>query len=115
VLAIAEANAAATAKKVAQVKEQGYQSGHADTLGYLCKVLVTLAHEFQENSYFEAYLHYVDERQWAEDEGRDPEEVELIPSSGEGEGAGGEPTNPLDAEAGASDEQGHEDSGEPNV
>jgi len=76
---------------------------------------VTLAQEFQEDSYFEAYLHYVDERQRAVDEGRDPEEVEFIPPSVEGEDAGDEATNPLDAEAGASGEEGHEDSGEPDV
>ncbi|KAJ8431148.1 hypothetical protein Cgig2_026745 [Carnegiea gigantea] len=71
--------------------------------------------EFQEDSYFEAYLHYVDERQWAEDKGRDPEEVEFIPPSGEGEVAGDEAANPLDADAEASEEEGHEDSGEPDV
>ena len=50
--------------------------------------MVTLAQEFQEDSYFEAYLRYVDERQWAEDEGRDPEEVEFIPPPDKGECAG---------------------------
>jgi len=57
----------------------------------------------------------VDERQRAEDKGRDPEEVEFIPSSGEGEDAGDEATNPLDIEAGASEEVGREDSGESDV
>ncbi|KAJ8441092.1 hypothetical protein Cgig2_000353 [Carnegiea gigantea] len=77
-LSKAKAEATAGAKRAAQAREQGYQQGHADTLGYLCK----------EDSYFEAYLHYVDECQWAEEEGRDPEEVEFIPPSGEGDGAG---------------------------
>jgi len=100
---------------VAQAKEQGYQQGRADTLGYLRKVLVTLAQEFQEDSYFESYLHYIDERQQAEDEGQDPKEVEFIPSSGEGECAGDEATNLLDDEVEASKEEGHEHSGEPDV
>jgi len=54
----------------------------------------------------------VDKRQRAEDE---PKEVEFIPPSDEVEGAGNEATNPLDAEAGAYEEEGHEDSGEPDV
>jgi len=74
-----------------------------------------LAPNFQEDNYFEAYLHYVDERQRAEDEGRYLQEVEFIPPSGEGEGAGGEATNPLGTVTGASEEEGHEDSGEPDV
>ncbi|KAJ8438015.1 LOW QUALITY PROTEIN: hypothetical protein Cgig2_029996 [Carnegiea gigantea] len=116
-LAKAKVEATAGAERVAQAKEQGYQQDRADTLGYLHMVLVTLAQEFQEDSYFEAYLHYIDERQRAEDEGRDPEEVQFIPpfGEGEGEGAGDEATNPLDAEPGASEEEGHEDSGEPDV
>ncbi|KAJ8427306.1 hypothetical protein Cgig2_032955 [Carnegiea gigantea] len=70
----AEADAAAGPKRVAQAKEQGYQQGHADTLG-----------------------------------GYDPEEVKFIPP-GKGEGVGDEATNSLDTEAGASEEEGHEDS-----
>ncbi|KAJ8426754.1 hypothetical protein Cgig2_029423 [Carnegiea gigantea] len=101
--------------EVAQAKEHGYQQGHVDTLGYLRKVLMTLAQEFKEDSHFEAYLHYVDERQQAADEGRDPEKVEFIPPSAEGEDAGDEATNPLDAKAGASELEGHEDSGEPDA
>jgi len=31
-------------------REQGYQQGRVDTLGYLHKVWVTLAQEFQEDS-----------------------------------------------------------------
>jgi len=53
-------------ERATKAREQGYQEGRADTLEYLCKVLVTLAQEFQEDAYFEAYLHYVDERQQAE-------------------------------------------------
>ena len=75
-----------------------------------------LASDFQEDNYFEAYPHYVDERQRVADEGRDPEEVEFIPSSIEGEDAGDEATNPMDAEVGASEEQDdHEDCGEPDA
>ena len=76
---------------------------------------MTLAQEFQEDSYFKAYLHYVDEYQWAEDEGRDPEEVEFISPSGEGDGAGDAATNPLDSDAGTPEDEGREDSGEPDV
>jgi len=66
---------------VAQAKEQGYQQGRIDTLGYLHKVLVTLAHAFQEDGYFEAYLHYVDKHQQAADKIRDPDgwSLSLIP------------------------------------
>jgi len=74
-----------------------------------------LAQEFQEDSYFGAYLCYKDERQWAENEGRDPEEVEFSLPSGEVDGAGDEATNPLDADAGASEDEGPEDSGEPDM
>ena len=76
---------------------------------------MTLAQEFQEDSYFKAYLHYVDERQRAEDKGRDPEEVEFIPPFGEGDGTGDEATDPLDADAGASEDEGREDSGESDM
>ena len=41
--------------------------------------------------------------------------MEFIPPSAEGEDAGDKATNPLDAEARASEEEGHEDSGEPDV
>ena len=99
----------------AQVKEQGYQQGRTDTLGYLRKVLMTLANEFQDDRYFEAYLHYMDECQWAAIEDRDPEQVELIPPSVEGEDAGDEATKPLEAEAEASKEKEHEVGGEPDV
>ncbi|KAJ8442187.1 hypothetical protein Cgig2_005127 [Carnegiea gigantea] len=73
-----------------QAKEQGYQQGCSDTLGYLHKA-------------------------WADAERRDPEEVEFIPPSSEGEAAGDEATNPLEAEAGASEEEEHEDGGEPDM
>lgn len=45
-----------------QAKEQGYQQSQTDIVGNLRKVLVTLASDFQEDNYFEAYLHYVDEQ-----------------------------------------------------
>ena len=98
-----------------QAKEQGYQQGRSDTLVYLCKVLLTLAGEFSDDRYFEAYLHFVDERERAAGEGRDPEEVEFIPPSSEGEAAEDETTNPLEAKAGASEEEEREDGEEPDV
>jgi len=114
-LAKAKVEATSGAERAAQAKEQGYQQGPAKTLGYLHKVLVTLAQEFQEDSYFEVYLHCIDESQWAENERRDLEEVEFITPPGEGEGVGNKATKPLDAEAEAFEEEGHEDSGEPDV
>jgi len=97
--ALSKAKAIVGVERVVQAREQGYQQGRVDTLEYLRKVLVTLAQEFQEDSYFEAYLHYVDERQQAEAEGQNPEEVEIVPPSSEGDGPGDEATNPLDADA----------------
>jgi len=46
---------------VAQAREQGYQQGCLDTLLYLRKVLLTLAGEFSNDRYYEAYLPFVDE------------------------------------------------------
>ena len=43
VLSKAEAKATAGAERAAKAKEQGYQQGRADAMGYLRKVLVTLA------------------------------------------------------------------------
>ena len=54
----------------------------------------------------------MDKRQRVEDGGRDPKEVEFIPPSDKGDGVRDKTTNPLDAEAGALEEEGHEDSGE---
>ncbi|KAJ8432239.1 hypothetical protein Cgig2_007640 [Carnegiea gigantea] len=86
-LAKAEAEPTARAERVAQAKEQGYQ---------------------------QVVPAPWDEHQQAEDKGRDPEEMDFIPPPGEGEGAGDEATNPLDAEGEASVEEGHKDSGEPD-
>ena len=77
--------------------------------------MLTLAGEFSDDRYFETYLGFVDEYKWAAAKGRDPEEVEFIPPSSEGEVSEDEATNPLEAEAGASEEEGHEDDGEPDV
>ncbi|KAJ8420069.1 hypothetical protein Cgig2_029003 [Carnegiea gigantea] len=52
-----------------QAKEQGYQQGRFDTLKYLRKVVPTLAGEFEDDWYFEAYLRFVDEQEWAAAEG----------------------------------------------
>ena len=73
---------------------------------------MTLAQAFHEDSYFEAYLHYVDERQQAEAKGRDPEEVEFISLSDKGDGPEDEATNPLDVEAETPEEEDREDGGE---
>ena len=77
--------------------------------------MLTLAGEFSDDRYFEAYLRFVDEREQAAGERHDPEEVEFIPASSEGEAAEDEATNPLEVEADASDEEGSEDGGEPDV
>ena len=65
VLSKAEAEAAAGAERVTQAREQGYPQGLVRMLDYLCKVVMTLTQEFQEDVDFDAYLHYVDERQQA--------------------------------------------------
>ena len=104
--ALSKAKAIVGVERVVQAREQGYQQGRVDTLEYLRKVLVTLAQEFQEDSYFEAYLHYVDERQQAEAEGQNPEEVEIVPPSSEGDGPGDEATKPSDADAETPEDEG---------
>jgi len=87
--------------------------GPRGELEFLLKILTTLVPDFQEDSYFEAYIHYVEECQRADAEGRDPEEVEFIPHSGEGDEDKG--TIPLDGEAGTPDKEGHGDEGELDV
>ena len=77
--------------------------------------MLTLAGEFADDRYFEASLHSVDEGERAAVDGRDPEQVEFIPPSSEGEAAEDDATNPLEAEAAASKEEEREDDGEPNV
>ena len=57
----------------------------------------------------------MDKHEWATAEGHDPEEVEFIPPSSEGEVARDKATNPLEPEVGASEEEEYEDGGEPNV
>ena len=57
----------------------------------------------------------MDELEQVATKGRDPEEVEFIPPSSEGEAAGDEATNPLEAETSASEEEGREGGGEPDV
>ena len=61
-----------------QAREHSYQQGRSDTLVYLHKVLLTLAGEFLDDRYYEAYLRFVDEREQAAAEGRNPDEVEFI-------------------------------------
>ncbi|KAJ8451405.1 hypothetical protein Cgig2_017796 [Carnegiea gigantea] len=69
--------------------------------------------EFLDDRYYEPYLRFVDEREQAVVEGRDLEEVEFISPSSEGDAAEDEATNPLEAEAGAFEEEGRDDGGEP--
>ena len=95
------------AADTAKAQERGYQQGHSDTLTYLRKVLLTLAGEFHDDRYFEAYLKYVDDRERAIAEGRDPDEVEFVAPS-EGEATADEPTHPLEV-AGLSDEEPADD------
>ena len=57
----------------------------------------------------------MDECEQATAKGRDPKEVEFFPPSSEGEAIEDEATNPLEAKAGASEEEGLEDGGEPDV
>jgi len=77
--------------------------------------LLTLVFEFLDERYYEAYLRFVDECEQATAKGRDPKEVEFFPPSSEGEAIEDEATNPLEAKAGASEEEGLEDGGEPDV
>lgn len=93
--------------ETARAQERGYQQGHSDTLAYLRKVLLTLAGEFHDDRYFEAYLKYVDERERAITEGHDPDEVEFVAPS-EGEATADEPTHPLEV-PGLSEEEAADD------
>ena len=77
--------------------------------------MLTLAGEFKDDRYFEAYLRFVDEHEQAAVEGRDLEQVEFIPPWSEGGAAEDEATNPLEAETGASQDEEHEDGGDPDV
>ena len=70
-------------------------------------MLLTPAGEFHDDRYFEAYLKYVDERERAIAEGRDPDEVEFVTPS-EGEATADEPTHPLEV-AGLSEEEATDD------
>jgi len=74
---------------------------------------MTLASDFQEDNYCEAYLPYVQERQWAGVEGSDPEEVEFIPPSSERDEDDG--TTPLDSEGGTLDDEGPTMGREPDM
>jgi len=95
-------------------KEQGCQQGRSETLVYLREALLTLIGKFQDDRYFEAYLRFVDECEQAAVEGHDPKEMEFVPPS-EGEVAEDEATNPLEAEASASEKEGREDGGDPDM
>ena len=91
----------------AKAQERGYQQGHSDTLAYLRKALLTLTGEFDDDRYFEAYLKYVDERERAVAEGRDPDEVKFVAPS-EGEATADETTHPLEV-TGPSEEEPADD------
>ena len=114
-LSKAKTEATVRVERTAQAREQGCQPGCADTLEYLHEVLVMLAQEFLVDNYFKVNLHYVDVRQRVEAEGRDPEEVEFISPSDEGDGLGDEATDPGDADAKTPEDEGRENSGEPNM
>jgi len=79
VLVKAEAEGAVGVKKAANAEELGYWRGHPKSIEFLHKVLMTLVPDFREDSYFEAYIHYMKECQQAEAEGQDPEEVDRTP------------------------------------
>ena len=81
----AEAKAATGVERVAKAEGLGHQRGNEEVMGFLREVLNTLAPDFEEDNYFEAYIHYVEECQRDEAEGRDPEVVEFIPPSGKGD------------------------------
>ncbi|KAJ8420401.1 hypothetical protein Cgig2_028073 [Carnegiea gigantea] len=116
VLSKAKAEATAGAERAVKTRAQGYQQGRAaGHIGILTQGLGDVYSRIPGGAYFEAYLDYVDERQQDEVEGRDPEEVEFIPPSGESGGPGDEATNPLDAEVGTPKDEGHEDSRGPDM
>ena len=68
----AEAEAVAGIERAAKDEELGYQRGCEEVMDFLRKVLMTMASNFQEDNYFEAYIHDVEERQWTEVEGATP-------------------------------------------
>jgi len=111
----AEAEVAAGVEKAAKAEEQGYRRGCEESVEVLRKVLMTLAPDFQEDSYFEAYIHYAEERQRAEAEGRDTRKTEFIPPSSEGDDPEAEGTTPLDDEAGTPDDEDHGNEREPDA
>ncbi|KAJ8425077.1 hypothetical protein Cgig2_028794 [Carnegiea gigantea] len=55
--------------RAAKVEELGHQRGREEVMGFLRKVLASLAPDFKKDNYFEAYIHYVEERQRAEAKG----------------------------------------------
>lgn len=75
----AEVEAVASAERAARAEQRGQQRGQEETRGFFRKVLVSLAAEFSDNDYYEAYLRYVEERPRTEAKGSDPEEVEFLP------------------------------------
>ncbi|KAJ8429036.1 LOW QUALITY PROTEIN: hypothetical protein Cgig2_016941 [Carnegiea gigantea] len=101
-LAKAKAEAAVGVEKAAKAEELGYQRGREEVIGFLRKVLTTLAPDFQEDNYFEAYTHYRNANRPRLRPG--PEEVKFIPPFGEGDEDEG--TTPLDGEAGTLDDDG---------
>jgi len=47
---------------VAKAEELGHQQGREEVKDFFHKVLMTLAPDFQEDKYYDAYLHYVKDR-----------------------------------------------------
>ena len=102
-------------EKTAKAEELGYWRDYEESVEFLCKDLITLAPDFREDNHFEAYIHYMEERQRAEAEGWDPEEVEFISPSSEGDDLEDGGTTPLDGEEGTPDDEDRGDGGEPDT
>ena len=90
----------------AKADQQCYRRGCEKSIKFFCKVLVTLSPTFSEEGYFDAYLQYVKECQWAEVEGRNPDQVEFNPPLVKGDNLKDEETTPLDVEVGPPDDEG---------
>ena len=76
---------------------------------------MTSTPDFREDSYFEAYIHYVEERYRPEAEYPNPKEVDFIPPSGKGDNLKNEGTTPLDDEVEIADDEDRGDGREPDA
>lgn len=77
----ARTEAAVSAERAAKAEERGERRGrkrgHGEARDFYRKVLITLATDFIDDEYYDAYLKYVEDREKAIAEGRDPNEVEF--------------------------------------